>query len=33
MTTMGMRVIRAGHDTPNTSNIASKKTQGVGGVA
>ena len=25
MTTMGMRVIRAGHDTPNTSNIASKK--------
>ena len=25
MTTMGMRVIRAGHDTPNTSNIASTK--------
>ena len=25
MTTMGMRVIRAGHDTPNASNIASKK--------
>ena len=33
MTTMGMRVIKAGHDTPKTSKIASKKTQGVGGVA
>ena len=28
MTTMGMRVIRAGHDTQNTSNIASKKPKG-----
>ena len=25
MTTMGMRVIRAGHDTPKTSKIASNK--------
>ena len=33
MTAMGMRVIKAGHDTPKTSKIASKKNQGVGGVA